>query len=140
MSVHRLRGMPLLFVYFVCAFLCAASAYFLLPWIQDALLRELALELARGGGGFGGNFDAFVFAALFLVLFLGLCVALQAVFFTMRGKGTAHGQQAGPRQSQPQAGQRELLDALPVGMGILIAGQCRFANPALRAMTGMQPG
>jgi signal transduction histidine kinase/CheY-like chemotaxis protein len=35
---------------------------------------------------------------------------------------------------------RESIDAMPVGMGIAVAGQCRFANPALRAMTGMQAG
>lgn len=43
-------------------------------------------------------------------------------------------------QSPPQAHQREILDALPVGIGILTAGQCCFANLALRAMTDIQPG
>ena len=32
------------------------------------------------------------------------------------------------------------VNAIPVGMGIAVAGQCRFANPALRAMAGMRTG
>ncbi|MDR2695184.1 MAG: response regulator [Deltaproteobacteria bacterium] len=43
-------------------------------------------------------------------------------------------------QDARQARQRASIDAMPVGMGIMVAGQCRFANPALRAMTGMQAG
>ena len=39
-----------------------------------------------------------------------------------------------------QARLPESIDALPVGIGITVAGQCRFANPALQAMTGMQVG
>ena len=32
------------------------------------------------------------------------------------------------------------VNAMPVGIGIAVAGQCRFANPALQAMTGMRAG
>ena len=44
MSMHRLRGIHLLFTYLACALLCAATVYVFFPWIQSALFKDFARD------------------------------------------------------------------------------------------------
>ena len=129
--------------------------YGALPLAGWTLVVSSAEKATLADEGFSGSFDALVFTAAFFILFFGLCAPLQVVFHVMRGKASASGPQALLPESvedgimacdhvQPPgalpARLRECIDALPVGIGIAVAGQCRFANPALQAMADVAVG